>query len=48
MVIRCAHGDTILYPLAEVLLEVYGSSTMVEDAVSETPYQWQYYWEWSG
>ncbi len=34
--IRCAHGDTVLYPLAEVELEVEGKRIVVEAAVSET------------
>ena len=32
----CAHGDTVLYPLAEVELEVDGRSIRVEAAVSES------------
>ena len=34
--IRCAHGDTALYPLAHVQLEVEGQSITVKAAVSET------------
>ena len=34
--IRCAHGDTALYPLAHVQLEVEGQSIAVKAAVSET------------
>ena len=34
--IRCAHGDTVLYPLAKISLEVDGKSIVVEAAVSET------------
>ncbi len=34
--IRCAHGDTALYPLAEVELEVEGRRIVVEAAISET------------
>ena len=34
--VRCAHGDTVLYPLAEVELEVDGLSIHVEAAVSES------------
>ena len=34
--IRCAHGDTVLYPLAEVEIEVGGQSLKVEAAVSAT------------
>ena len=34
--IRCAHGDTCLYPLADVQLEVDGLDLTVEAAVSET------------
>ena len=34
--IRCAHGDTALYPLAEVTIEVDGVPLQVEVAVSET------------
>ena len=33
--IRCAHGDTVLYPLAEVDLEVDGYPLHVEAAISE-------------
>ena len=32
--VRCAHGDTVLYPLAEVELEMDGRSLQVEAAVS--------------
>ena len=31
----CAHGDTVLYPLAEVAMEVDGVETRVKAAVSE-------------
>ena len=34
--IRCAHGDTVLYPLAEVDLEVDGYTLHVEAAISDT------------
>ncbi len=34
--IRCAHGDTVLYPLAEVDLEVEGYLIHVEAAISDT------------
>ena len=34
--IRCAHGDTVLYPLAEVDLEVEGYPIHVEAAISDT------------
>lgn len=34
--IRCAHGDTVLYPLADVTLEVEGRQIVVEAAVSDT------------
>ena len=34
--IRCAHGDTVLYPLAVLELEVDGISIPVEAAVSES------------
>ncbi len=34
--IRCAHGDTVLYPLAEVSIQVGGVPLLVEAAVSET------------
>ena len=34
--IRCAHGDTVLYPLAALELEVDGISIPVEAAVSES------------
>ena len=33
--VRCAHGDTVLYPLAEVAMEVDGVETRVRAAVSE-------------
>ena len=33
--IRCAHGDTVLYPLAHVRLEVGGKSFQVEAAVTD-------------
>ena len=34
--IRCAHGDTVLYPLAKVSLEIDGLHIEVEAAVSST------------
>ena len=34
--IRCANEDTVLYPVAEVTLEVDGFSLQIEAAVSET------------
>ena len=34
--IRCAHGNTILYPLAEVTMEIGGEKVVVKAAVSET------------
>ena len=34
--IRCAHGDTVLYPLADISLEVNGKAIIVEEAVSDT------------
>ena len=34
--IRCAHGDTVLYPLALVDLEINGHYIEVEAALSET------------
>ena len=34
--IRCAHGDTVLYSLAEVELEVQGYPLKIEAAVSDT------------
>ena len=34
--IRCAHGDTVLYPLADVNMEVDGLPITVEAAVSDT------------
>jgi len=34
--IRCAHGDTVLYPLAQIHMEVEGRSIEVEAAVSDT------------
>ena len=34
--IRCAHGDTVLYPLANIEMEVNGLPIKVEAAVSET------------
>ena len=36
MAIRCAHGDTVLYPLADISLEVNGKQIAVEAAVSDT------------
>ena len=34
--VQCAHGDTVVYPLANVELEVHGQAVSVEAAVSET------------
>ena len=34
--IKCAHGDTVLYPIANVTLVVDGLQVQVEAAVSET------------
>lgn len=34
--IRCAHGDTVIYPLAEISMEVEGRKITVEAAVSDT------------
>ena len=34
--IHCAHGDTVLYPLADISLEVNGKQIAVEAAVSDT------------
>ena len=34
--IQCAHGDTVLYPLAQVELQVEGKLLMVEATVSDT------------
>ncbi len=34
--IRCAHGDTVLYPLAQVHMEVEGRQIEIEAAVSNT------------
>ena len=34
--IRCAHGDTVLYPLAEITMEVEGRQIAVEAAVFDT------------
>ena len=36
VVIQCAHGDAVAYPLANVKLEVQGVTVTVEAAVSET------------
>ena len=36
MVIQCAHGNAVAYPLANVDLEVQGVTVTVETAVSET------------
>ena len=33
--IRCAHGDTVLYPLARVKLEIDGHQIVMEAAISE-------------
>ena len=40
--IRCAHEDTVLYPLAKVHLEINGHNIDVETAISDL-YQCQYY-----
>ena len=34
--IRCAHGDTVLYPLASIQIEISGQTIQVEVAVSTT------------
>ncbi len=34
--IRCAHSDTVLYPLAKVKMEVNGIPIEVEAAISDT------------
>ena len=34
--VRCAHGDTALYPLAKVEMELEGMKLNVKDAVSES------------
>ena len=34
--IRCVHGDTVLYPLADVIIKVEGHDLTVRAAVSET------------
>ena len=34
--IRCAHGDTVLYPPAEIELKVDGHPISIEAAVSKT------------
>ena len=36
IVIRCAHGNTVLYPIAQVEVEVAGRTIMVEAAVLTT------------
>ena len=36
MAIHCAHGDTVLYPLALVHQEIKGHQIDVEAAISET------------
>ena len=33
--IRCAHGDTVMYPLANIKVQLGGMAFMVEAAVSE-------------
>ena len=33
--VRCAHGDTVLYPLSEVDLELAGKKMKVKAAISE-------------
>ena len=35
-VVRCAHGDSVLYPMAEVNLEVDGCTIITVAAVSDT------------
>ena len=35
--IKCAHGDTVMYPLASVDLIVEGTAVNVEAALSDTP-----------
>ena len=35
MAIRCTHGDTVLYPLAKVHLEVDGQSLNITAAAAE-------------
>lgn len=34
--IQCPHGDMVLYPLAEVEMELYGVPVRVKDALSST------------
>ena len=34
--VRCAHGDMVVYPLAEVEMELDGAKMMVQAAVSDT------------
>lgn len=34
--IRCTHGNTVLYPLADVMVKVEGKQFAVEAAVSKT------------
>ena len=36
IVIRCAHGNTVLYPIAQVEVEVAGRTITVEAAVLTT------------
>lgn len=36
MAIHCAHGDTVLYPLAEITIEVDDHKMQVKAAVSST------------
>ena len=36
VMVRCAHGDTVLYPLADIELEVDGSRLKVRAAVSKS------------
>ena len=36
-VVRCAHGDTVLYPLAQVCMEVDGCVINTVAAVSDNP-----------
>ena len=36
VIIRCAHGDTVLYPVAQLELRVDGVPVCVEAAVSES------------
>ena len=42
--IRCTHGDTVLYPLVLVALEVAGRKVTVEQQYQRL-YLLQFYWE---